>query len=1180
MVSEALRANQESLEALTKLQQQTAELHRRFLENQEQAARNLEQLLARQQSGFGTGQLGDGFPPASPLSVPKIATPVPMTEDATPVLLDVVAEKTGYPVDMLELSMGLDSDLGIDSIKRVEILSALQDKLPAAPAVKPEHLGELTTLGHIADFLNAGGSASITASTASGLKSGTPAAGETSGIESILLGVVAEKTGYPVDMLDLSMGLDADLGIDSIKRVEILSALQDQLPDAPIVKPEHLGELTTLADILAFLGQIETATGSQSSSSAEVATPATDTDHLAQVVLAIVADKTGYPAEMLELSMGLDADLGIDSIKRVEILSAVQEQLPDAPVVKPEHLGELQTLQHIIEFLACVPAQVSDPIAESARPVVQPPVKPGITRLVVARRQIEVSAEVVSDLPARALVWVTRTDDGLSQAIVERLRQLGVKADEVERTTRSEPPGELSGLIVVADATPQARFLHESFAVTRHCAARLRQTGEQGDARYVTVSRLDGSFGLRGLGGENVLSGGLAGLAKTVSHEWPQVGARALDIDGTETDSDWLAERIAAQFLADVDHRELGISRQGACVLETLPEDLPPLGTDYPAVLTGEDVVLITGGARGVTAEVAVALAAAFGPRLVLIGRSPAPTPEPEWLRDLQDDTSIKQAILEQSRVDDPDAQLTPKNLNERFASITNNREILRNVSRMEDAGSTVVYHSVDVRDPAALAACFETVRNQQGPVSGLIHGAGVLADSYISDKTDEEFARVLATKVDGAQALLTTLRTDNLKVIVQFASSTARYGRTGQADYAVANEVLNKLAQRESRQRPDCRIVSVNWGPWDGGMVTPALREMFADEGISVIDQSVGAEYLVQELCNPGGSVEVVILGQGSVVPAYEESESVLVPALSALPELPTILERRLCIEDHPVLASHILDGKAVLPAAVIIELLGHGALHGNPGLRLLGFHDLRVFKGVLLSADETCDLRICADQAQKRDGTFSVVTELCSSDPEGARTLHARATIDLGTTHEIAPRAAPAAVLPPYPLSIEEAYRDELFHGTLLQGLSSISGCSTDDGPDVGIIAHCQSAPAPKEWIHHPLRSRWIADPLAIDCGFQLMILWSLRANGQGSLPVSIGHYQQFVNAFGSDGVRIEIRVKTNAPGKVIADIDWLDHKGDLLARMTDYECVVDASLSRAFKRNSLESSTAVRR
>ncbi|MEE2888761.1 MAG: beta-ketoacyl synthase N-terminal-like domain-containing protein, partial [Planctomycetota bacterium] len=127
MVSDALRANQESLEALAKLQQQTAELHRRFLENQEQAARNLEQLLARQQSGFGTGQLGDAFTPASPLSVPKVATPVPMTEDATPVLLDVVAEKTGYPVDMLELSMGLDSDLGIDSIKRVEILSALQD---------------------------------------------------------------------------------------------------------------------------------------------------------------------------------------------------------------------------------------------------------------------------------------------------------------------------------------------------------------------------------------------------------------------------------------------------------------------------------------------------------------------------------------------------------------------------------------------------------------------------------------------------------------------------------------------------------------------------------------------------------------------------------------------------------------------------------------------------------------------------------------------------------------------------------------------------------------------------------------------------------------------------------------------------------------------------------------------
>ena len=74
------------------------------------------------------------------------------------------------------------------------------------------------------------------------------------------------------------------------------------------------------------------------------------------VLLEVIAEKTGYPAEMLDLDMAMDADLGIDSIKRVEILSALQERLPEAPQVKPEHLGTLLTLRHIAAFLADAPA--------------------------------------------------------------------------------------------------------------------------------------------------------------------------------------------------------------------------------------------------------------------------------------------------------------------------------------------------------------------------------------------------------------------------------------------------------------------------------------------------------------------------------------------------------------------------------------------------------------------------------------------------------------------------------------------------------------------------------------------------------------------------------------------------------------------------------------------------------
>jgi acyl carrier protein len=161
----------------------------------------------------------------------------------------------------------------------------------------------------------------------------------------VLLEVVAEKTGYPADMLGLDMSLDADLGIDSIKRVEILSALQERLPDAPAVPPDRLGSLRTLGDVAALL------TGSPEVAAPAIAQPVNAEDDVA-VLIEVVAEKTGYPADMLGLDMSLDADLGIDSIKRVEILSALQERLPHAAAVPPDRLGSLRTLRDVAEIIA------------------------------------------------------------------------------------------------------------------------------------------------------------------------------------------------------------------------------------------------------------------------------------------------------------------------------------------------------------------------------------------------------------------------------------------------------------------------------------------------------------------------------------------------------------------------------------------------------------------------------------------------------------------------------------------------------------------------------------------------------------------------------------------------------------------------------------------------------------
>ncbi len=207
---------------------------------------------------------------------------------------------------------------------------------------------------------------------------------------------------------------------------------------------------------------------------------------------------------------------------------------------------------------------------------------------------------------------------------------------------------------------------------------------------------------------------------------------------------------------------------------------------------------------------------------------------------------------------------------------------------------------------------------------------------------------------------------------------------------YAAANEVLNKLAQREAHQRPRCRVLSVNWGPWEGGMVTPQLRRIFENEGVGLIPLEAGAEYLVREMSTPaGGPVEIVILGPGGKIEANGTHDV----SASVGASMTVAFERDVSVETHPFLKSHVMKGRAVLPAAVMAEWMDHGAMHEHPGLIYQGFDDFRIFKGVTLKKGESVSLRVLAGAATTKEGVEFVPVELWS----GA-VLHARTTIVLG--------------------------------------------------------------------------------------------------------------------------------------------------------------------------------------
>ncbi len=960
-----------------------------------------------------------------------------------------------------------------------------------------------------------------------------PPAAPASGVTEAVLAVVSEKTGYPVEMLEPGMGLDADLGIDSIKRVEILSALGERRPDLPVIGPEQLGSLQTLADVIDHLGGRTAAPAPKTSAPAQ-------TSGVLEALLTVVSEKTGYPVEMLEPSMGLDADLGIDSIKRVEILSALGEQRPELPAVSPDQLGTLQTLADVVTALGGQPvAAVTAPLASTPPVSFAPATAAGRTTAAITldRYAVRPGGAIPSERRplARGVVWVK----GEAEETATVLRSAGFDARPLE--SDAPVPAEAAGLVVVPPLDADHAFVKQAFGWTQD-ARRSLQPG----ALLAFVTRMGGAFGLTGTG--RPLHGAFAGLAKTAAREWEDCVVHAVDVAS-------LPEVATAASSFGVTAVELAV-HQGSVSTPAL-ERLPAAETAAPVLGSG-DVVLVSGGARGVTAQVARALAAQTSCTLVLLGRSPVPGDAGAL------DAARSEAEIRATLLSGPHPPTTPAALRDAVWAARTAAEIRETLAAIEAAGARAVYRSCDVRDAAAVRSLVSEVTADLGPVRGLIHGAGVLADKVITDKTDAELDRVYDTKVLAAEHLLAAVDPSQLRMLVMFSSSTARFGRVGQADYAMANEVLNKLAQRFAATHPHVRVRSACWGPWDGGMVTPALAKMFATEGVRTIGLEAGAQTLLDLLDRDSG-VEVVVLGQGSALPG-----AVLHPTEPAKPATgrgETVFARTVGVEDHPFLASHAIGGKAVLPAAMMLEWFAHAATAAHPGLCFVGLEGLEVYRGVKLGRADKVALRIEASAVEKDGSQFRVPMSLCSGGDNGHAVVHARTTVVLAPEAPASGHDGVRGDLPAYAEPVDRVYATRLFHGSAFQGITSIDGLAAP-----GINATVRGAPRPKEWMQAPARGRWITEPLAIDCGLQAVIVWSATQAGSPSLPSKLGAYRQF-RPFPAGGTKLGVRIAEQSGARVVAHLDWYDNAGTPLAQLTGAEFTLDPGLARAFTRNSVE-------
>ncbi|MEW5734776.1 MAG: SDR family NAD(P)-dependent oxidoreductase [Thermodesulfobacteriota bacterium] len=1115
-------------------------------------------------------------PPPAPAAAaqPKAAIP-----QLSAILLSVVSEKTGYPESMLSLSMEMESDLGIDSIKRVEILGAMMERCPGLPEASPDELSELTTLAQVVEYLEKSAGEALPAApqkTVQAAPLAAPAAASHAlpDLTALLLTVVAEKTGYPESMLSLSMEMESDLGIDSIKRVEILGAMMERCPGLPEASPDELSELSTLAQVAEYLMKSAGVSVQPAPESRTAPVPAAAPEalpDLTALLLTVVAEKTGYPESMLSLSMEMESDLGIDSIKRVEILGAMMERCPGLPEASPEELSELSTLAQVAEYLirsAGGPDACAPKTEESAAFLADEPETSAQTHS-VRLAEIPRPDRLVFTAPEKGFCLVVSDGAELSQALCEKLAAAGIApaalaagyAPEKSRfpveacaslseeeliaalSRLEEKLGAFYGCVLALEKEQDARSLGFSLLVAKHGKKRLEGPVTGFRPFFVAAACLDGELGLCGAG-PDFMAGAVFGLAKTAWTEWPDTFVRAVDL-APELSCGEKATFLLEEIL-DPDRRirETGRSRTRRVTL--LPEPLAV--TSMPQATSEPLTYLVSGGARGVTASCVIELARREGGRFLLLGRSALAGEDPAWAAGVADSAKLKAAAA--GHLSKVGEKPTPRAVEKMVREVSAGREIRETLSAIKSAGAEARYLSADVCDGAEISGKLPQALAGWGPVTGIIHGAGVLSDRFLHDKTLADFTRVFTPKVEGLFSLLSLVSPDKLRRVALFSSAAGFYGNPGQADYAMANEVLNKFAHRFQAQHPGCRVVSFNWGPWDGGMVTPELARAFAKRGISTIARQEGAAVFASALVSEQSPGAQVLVGSSM------ESEE----AFAEMPPQFTV-SRSVTVSENLFLTHHAIGENPVMPTVCVFSWLAAAGEQALPGTRFCGIGDYRLQKGVVFDGSFPGDLTLqLSRNGGKKEGLTSINARVFSKNGE-KQVNHYAASVRLADSKQEPPRYA-GAITPVNGGRDAGAFYEDgtLFHGPDFRSVEKLLASTPEK---LTLLCRAPVIEAQRQGLFPAGRF----NPYAADALFQAMLIWVRENLSAASLPTSAAGFEHYLPIRPGEPFLVSLDIRERTKTRVFADVTAHDESGRVFCRLNGAEVTVSKGLSKQF-------------
>lgn len=893
-------------------------------------------------------------------------------------LVDLVVELTGYHPDLIDFDADLEAELGVDSIKKAQVIGELAEWASLELDLKRMRLADFQSLADIAKLASShrqNTSATITrdihsVQVAGHRQSAKEAAAVSShpshaslngssdilvdepqesdngdAVTSLMIDFIVDQTGYSPDIIDLEADLEAELGVDSIKKAQLLGELATHFELQNVdLRKLRLADFPTLGSIRDFVYKHD---------SKNIAILARGRSHEAGEGL------TGAKKKMTDLA---------------EASVTPQPEFDALPVKHPSTFDRPIPGSGTCRFGLA--------LAQSPRRGGMPMV-PHLTTgaLILGHNRIAAALSdklhslgvAVQCIPASATV---ETIDSILNAIWNKH-----ETPHLFITTPHDNTA-LDELNTAAWTARRDMALSIPFRTCQLWMQRMIDQSWMDRATLVSVVNAGGDFGFSSSNVVTPESGGLAGLTKAMLIEawmrgYRQTPMKVIDI-APKTSSAAAIEGIFAELAVPSHDEEVSVDGNNRLAVRPCYSPLTESVSEPASPPTRGGTWIITGGGRGITAMTSIALAERYDLKLHLLGTAPLPN----LSENVRQQAATQRAALRRDVMSR--AQAAGENPIEAWRDLEKAIEIDLTLQQCQAKGLDATYHCVDVSDSLSVSKLLDEIRNLDGPIKGVIHGAGAGQDARFDRKRLEKVEKCIRAKVDGAIALAEATMDDPLEWFVGFGSISGRFGANGHTDYSLANDMLAKVVGRLRQQRPDVRCVTFHWHAWgDIGMATkPEAKLALEMIGMEFMPASEGLQHFLSEFEHGGNMPEVLITDRNYIrkfFPGFGEANQstvtlpILSPSGNAKSQATKSSDQTWAVTLDPhrdrFLSEHLVGGKPTLPFVIALEMMAEAAKHASGGMPVRLIRNAQAFHALKFTTDDAMAIEIVARNVAETD-------------------------------------------------------------------------------------------------------------------------------------------------------------------------------------------------------------------